>query len=179
MIIVGKFPMDLAKEKIVQLSKKFTLSFYIILICFILDRVSKVYVISLFTQTNFNDSIYINSYLNFILLWNKGIAFGLLQSEQMLYHLITVIIFLVISLVCFLILKSEKKWEIIYFSMIAGGALGNFIDRIYYNAVPDFIDLHYKEFHWFTFNIADMCITIGIIFYLIFDMFKFKNADNE
>ena len=61
----------------------------------------------------------------------------------------------------------------------SGGALGNFVDRIYYNAVPDFIDLHYEEFHWFTFNVADMCITIGIIFYLIFDMFKFKNAENE
>ena len=179
MTIVGKFQMFLVKEKIVQLSKKFTLSFFIILICFILDRVSKVYVISLFTKTNFNDIIYVNSYLNFILLWNKGIAFGLLQSEQIFYHLITAIIFSVIFFICFLILKSEKKWEIIYFSMIAGGALGNFVDRIYYNAVPDFIDLHYGEFHWFTFNVADMCITIGIIFYLIFDMFKFKNADNE
>ena len=171
--------MFLVKEKIVQLSKKFTLSFFIILICFILDRVSKVYVISLFTQENFNESIYVNSYLNFILLWNKGIAFGLLQSEQIFYHLITAIIFSVIFFICFLILKSEKKWEIIYFSMIAGGALGNFVDRIYYNSVPDFIDLHYGEFHWFTFNVADMCITIGIIFYLIFDMFKFKNAENE
>ena len=171
--------MFLVKEKIVQLSKKFTLSFFIILICFILDRVSKVYVISLFTKTNFNDIIYVNSYLNFILLWNKGIAFGLLQSEQIFYHLITGIIFSVIFFIFFLILKSEKKWEIIYFSMITGGALGNFVDRIYYNAVPDFIDLHYKEFHWFTFNVADMCITIGIIFYLIFDMFKFKNAENE
>ena len=171
--------MLLVKEKIVQLSKKFTLSFFIILICFILDRVSKFYVISLFTKTHFNDIIYVNSYLNFILLWNKGIAFGLLQSEQIFYHLITAIIFSVIFFICFLILKSEKKWEIIYFSMITGGALGNFVDRIYYNAVPDFIDLHYKEFHWFTFNVADMCITIGIIFYLIFDMFKFKNADNE
>ena len=179
MVIVGKFQMFLVKEKIVQLSKKFTLSFFIILICFILDRVSKVYVISLFTKTNFNDIIYVNSYLNFILLWNKGIAFGLLQSEQIFYHLITAIIFSVIFFICFLILKSEKKWEIIYFSMITGGALGNFVDRIYYNAVPDFIDLHYKEFHWCTFNVADMCITIGIIFYLIFDMFKFKNADNE
>ena len=179
MIIVGKFQMFLVKEKIVQLSKKFTFSFFIILICFILDRISKVYVISLFTQENFNDSIYVNSYLNFILLWNKGIAFGLLQSEQIFYHLITVIIFSVIFFICFLIFKSEKKWEIIYFSMIAGGALGNFVDRIYYNAVPDFIDLHYEEFHWFTFNVADMCITIGIIFYLIFDMFKFKNAENE
>ena len=179
MIIVGKFQTFLVKEKIVQLRKKFTLCFSIILICFILDRVSKVYVISLFTQPNFNDSIYINSYLNFILLWNKGIAFGLFQSEQMFYHVITAIIFIVIFFICFLILKSEKKWEIIYFSMITGGALGNFIDRIYYNAVPDFIDLHYKELHWFTFNVADMCITIGIIFYLIFDMFKFKNAENE
>ena len=179
MIIVGKFQIFLVKEKIVQLSKKFTHSFIIILICFILDRVSKVYVISLFTQENLNDSIYVNSYLNFILLWNKGIAFGLLQSEQIFYHLITVIIFSVIFFICFLIFKSEKKWEIIYFSMIAGGALGNFVDRIYYNAVPDFIDLHYEEFHWFTFNVADMCITIGIIFYLIFDMFKFKNTENE
>ena len=171
--------MFLVKEKIVQLSKKFTLSFIIILICFILDRISKVYVITLFTQENFNDSIYVNSYLNFILLWNKGIAFGLLQSEQIFYHLITAIIFSVIFFICFLIFKSEKKWEIVYLSMIAGGALGNFVDRIYYNAVPDFIDLHYGEFHWFTFNIADMCITVGIIFYLIFDMFKFKNAENE
>ena len=171
--------MFLVKEKIVQLSKKFTLSFIIILICFILDRISKVYLISLFTQENLNDSIYVNSYLSFILLWNKGIAFGLLQSEQIFYHLITAIIFSVIIFICFLIFKSEKKWEIIYFSMIAGGALGNFVDRIYYNAVPDFIDLHYEEFHWFTFNVADMCITIGIIFYLIFDMFKFKNAENE
>ena len=171
--------MFLVKEKIVQLSNKFTFSFFIILICFTLDRISKVYVISLFTQENFNDSIYVNSYLNFILLWNKGIAFGLLQSEQIFYHLITAIIFSVIIFICFLIFKSEKKWEIIYFSMIAGGALGNFVDRIYYNAVPDFIDLHYEEFHWFTFNVADMCITIGIIFYLIFDMFKFKNAENE
>ena len=171
--------MFLVKEKIVQLSKKLTLSFIIILICFILDRVSKVYVISLFTQENLNHSIYVNSYLNFILLWNKGIAFGLLQSEQIFYHLITAIIFSVIFFICFLILKSEKKWEIIYFSMIVGGAIGNFVDRIYYNAVPDFIDLHYEEFHWFTFNVADMCITIGIIFYLIFDMFKFKNVENE
>jgi len=159
--------MFLVKEKIVQLSKKFTLSFFIILICFILDRISKVYVISLFTQENFNDSIYVNSYLNFILLWNKGIAFGLLQSEQIFYHLITVIIFSVIFFICFLIFKSEKKWEIIYFSMIAGGALGNFVDRIYYNAVPDFIDLHYEEFHWFTFNVADIFITIGIIGFIL------------
>tara|TARA_Y100001958_G_C21005578_1_gene387713 strand:- start:227 stop:580 length:354 start_codon:yes stop_codon:yes gene_type:complete len=117
--------------------------------------------------------------MNFILLWNKGIAFGLFQSDQIFYHTISGVILMVILFLIFLIYKAQRKWEMIYFSFIVGGAIGNFADRIYYMAVPDFIDLHYKEFHWFTFNVADICITIGIIFYLIFDMFKFKNTENE
>tara|TARA_B100000963_G_scaffold357780_1_gene380780 strand:+ start:1237 stop:1728 length:492 start_codon:yes stop_codon:yes gene_type:complete len=162
-----------------EIKKKIFLSFTIITICFIMDRLSKIYIIDLFSQSNVNENIYINPYLNFILLWNKGIAFGLFQSEQIFYHLVSGIILMVIILLIFLLYKAQKKWEMIYFSLIVGGAIGNFFDRIYYNAVPDFIDLHYEEFHWFTFNVADMCITIGIILYLIFDMFKFKNKDNE
>ena len=162
-----------------EINKKIFFSFTIIIICLIIDRLSKIYIIDLFSQTNVNYSIYINPYLNFILLWNKGIAFGLLQSDQNFYHLISGIILIVILFIIYLIYKAQKKWEIIYFSIIVGGAIGNFTDRIYYMAVPDFIDFHYKEFHWFTFNVADICITIGIILYLIFDMFKFKNTDNE
>ncbi len=162
-----------------QLSKKISLSFIIIFICFILDRVSKVYIIDLFTQSNVSNDIYVNPYLNFILLWNKGIAFGLLQSEQYSYHLISSIILIVILFLFYLIFKTQKNWEMLYLSIIAGGALGNFTDRIYYMAVPDFVDLHYKDFHWFTFNIADICITFGIILFLIFDMFKFKNKNNN
>tara|TARA_B100000575_G_C23081670_1_gene623227 strand:- start:340 stop:831 length:492 start_codon:yes stop_codon:yes gene_type:complete len=162
-----------------QINKKISFSLTIIIICLIIDRLSKIYIIDLFSQSNVNDNIYINPYLNFILLWNKGIAFGLLQSEQIFYHLISGIILTVILFLIFIIYRAQKKWEIIYFSIIVGGAIGNFIDRIYYMAVPDFIDFHYKEFHWFTFNVADICITIGIILYLIFDMFKFKNTDNE
>ena len=165
--------------KIVLLSKKLFQSLVIILICFILDRASKIYIIDLFTQINVSKNIYINPYLNFILLWNKGIAFGLLQSEQIIYHFITGIILSIIFFLIFLIYKAQKKWEMIYFSLIVGGALGNFADRIYYNAVPDFIDLHFKGFHWFTFNIADIFITAGIILYLIFDMFKYKNTEND
>tara|TARA_B000000609_G_C23921868_1_gene213908 strand:- start:20 stop:511 length:492 start_codon:yes stop_codon:yes gene_type:complete len=162
-----------------EINKKISLSFSIIMICFIIDRLSKIYIIDLFSEPSVNDGIYINPYLNFILLWNQGIAFGLFQSEQVFYHLISSIILMVILFLIFLIFKAQKKWEMIYFSIIVGGAIGNFTDRIYYMAVPDFIDLHYKEFHWFTFNVADICITIGIIFYLIFDMFKFKNTENE
>ena len=179
MITVGKSQIFLAEGKIVQLSKKISLCSIVIFVCFILDRVSKIYIIDLFTQTNASNDLYVNPYLNFILLWNKGIAFGLLQSERMFYHIISVVILIIIFFVCFLIYQSKKKCEIIYFSLIVGGAIGNFTDRIYYMAVPDFIDLHYKDFHWFTFNVADICITFGIMLYLIFDMFRIKNAENE
>ena len=162
-----------------EINKKISLSFTIVIVCFIIDRLSKIYIIDLFSQSDVNDNIYINPYLNFILLWNRGIAFGLFQSDQIFYHTISGIILMVILFLIFLIYKAQRKWEMIYFSFIVGGAIGNFADRIYYMAVPDFIDLHYKEFHWFTFNVADICITIGIIFYLIFDMFKFKNTENE
>jgi signal peptidase II len=162
-----------------EFNKKIFLSFIIVLVCFILDRASKIYIIDTFSQINVSNNIYVNPYLNFILLWNKGIAFGLLQSERMFYHIISVVILIIIFFVCFLIYQSKKKWEIIYFSLIVGGAIGNFTDRIYYMAVPDFIDLHYKDFHWFTFNVADICITFGIMLYLIFDMFRIKNAENE
>ena len=162
-----------------EFNKKIFLSFIIVLVCFILDRASKIYIIDTFSQINVSNDIYVNPYLNFILLWNKGIAFGLLQSEKIFYHIISVVILIIIFFVCFLIYQSKKKWEIIYFSLIVGGAIGNFTDRIYYMAVPDFIDLHYKDFHWFTFNVADICITFGIILYLIFDMFRFKDAVNE
>jgi signal peptidase II len=166
-------------HKVMEFNKKIFLSFIIVLVCFIIDRASKIYIIDTFSQINVSNDIYVNPYLNFILLWNKGIAFGLLQSERMFYHIISVVILIIIFFVCFLIYQSKKKWEIIYFSLIVGGAIGNFTDRIYYMAVPDFIDLHYKDFHWFTFNVADICITFGIMLYLIFDMFRIKNAENE
>ena len=158
--------------------KKYIIYLLIFTIIFALDRITKIYILHLAEINNTLD-IYITSFLNFYLIWNKGIAFGLLQSEQILYHIISAIIFFVILLLCFLIYKSQKKWEIIYFSIIVGGAIGNFADRLYYMAVPDFIDLHFKEFHWFTFNVADICITVGIILYLIFDTFKFNNIKND
>ena len=74
----------------------------------------------------------------------------------------------------YLIMKS-KFIDKILFSLIIGGALGNFYDRVFYYAVPDFIDVHLNKFHWFTFNIADIFITVGIIILITKDLF-FKNA---
>ena len=158
-------------EKIVPLNKKILLSLLIIFICFLLDRLTKIYTIK-FLIENKIDNYYVNEFFNLTLTWNRGIAFGLFQSEDLFYHLISLLIFLIILLIIFFIIKSKLIFEIVLYSMIAGGALGNFFDRIYYRAVPDFIDLHYQNFHWFTFNVSDICISVAIILLLIFDIFN-------
>ena len=165
-------------EKTVQFNIKLITSLTLIITCFLLDRVSKIYVINFFINNNFKDQ-YINSFINIVLIWNKGIAFGFFQSENLLYHFISAVIIFVIFFLCYLVIKSKTQVEIICFSIIIGGALGNLFDRIYYSAVPDFIDLHYKNFHWFTFNIADICISLAVLFVLIFDMIKFDNNDDN
>ena len=140
----------------------------IILLIFGLDRYSKIEIINNFSDT----SVYLNDFLNFDLIWNTGIGFGLLKSNTALfYNLISILIGLVVIILFFLALRSKSFDKIIY-SIIIGGALGNFYDRVFYNAVPDFIDIHYRNFHWFTFNIADIFITLGIIVFIMKGFFE-------
>ena len=140
----------------------------IITIVFILDRISKISIIK--QQTINDESIFFNNFLNFDLVWNTGIGFGLFsQNADMYYHLITFLISLVVIFLIYLISKADFL-EKTLLSMILGGALGNFYDRVFYFAVPDFIDVHINNFHWFTFNIADIFITIGIIFLISKDL---------
>ena len=130
---------------------------------FVLDRYSKAEIIK-----NLNDkSLYINDYLNLDLTWNTGVGFGLFSSNSnLIYNLTSLLIVIVIILLIYFLIGSDKYEKIIY-SIIIGGALGNFYDRMLFKAVPDFIDLHYKNFHWFTFNLADIFITCGIIAFLL------------
>ena len=140
----------------------------VISIIFFLDRYTKLLILNNFTE----DAYYLNDYLNFDLIWNTGIGFGLLSfNSSLIYDSITIIISIVILILLFLALRSKNNDRLI-FSLIIGGALGNLYDRIVFNAVPDFIDLHYNNFHWFTFNVADIFITIGIIAYLINGIFE-------
>ena len=135
----------------------------IISIIFFLDRYTELLILNNFTE----NSYYLNNYMNFDLVWNTGIGFGLLQVESsFVYNLISFLIGIVILILIFVSLYS-KKFEKVIFALIAGGAFGNFYDRIIYKAVPDFIDIHYGNFHWFTFNVADIFITFGIIIYLV------------
>ena len=135
----------------------------VILIIFFLDRYTKLLILN-----NFNEnSHYLNDFLNLDLIWNIGIGFGLLSTKSSLfYNLVTILIGIVILLLCYFFIISNKIDKLI-FSLIIGGALGNFFDRILYKAVPDFVDLHYNNFHWFTFNVADIFITIGILVFII------------
>ncbi len=150
------------------LIKNYLFCFIIIILSFALDRISKIKVIE---HQLVNNSFYINDYINFDLVWNTGVGFGLLSSNsKIFYNSITLLIGFVIIFLFYLLTKS-KPGDKILFSLIIGGALGNFYDRLIYNAVPDFIDLHFQNFHWFTFNLADIFITVGIIMLLIKELF--------
>ena len=156
------------------LSKNFYISFSIVALIYFLDRLSKIYVIQL-DKNNLGSDIFNSAYLNIVLIWNKGIAFGLLSfNESYLYNIISLIIAIIIIVLVIMSLKNLgfKRYSLL---MIVGGALGNLHDRFFFNAVPDFIDFHIGNFHWFIFNVSDIFITIGVICMIVFEIFDNKN----
>lgn len=155
--------------------KKNIFCFVILFTIFFLDRISKIKILNNFSNGN---SFYINEYLNFDLIWNTGIGFGLLSYQSnFTYHLLTTFIALVVLTIIFFGLKSNTNEKYLYF-IVAGGALGNIYDRAVYFAVPDFIDFHINNYHWFTFNIADIFISIGIILLIIYELFSKNEKKN-
>ena len=159
-------------------SKNFYLNLVIILTVFIFDRATKLYILKLAEVENSVD-LYITSYLNLFLIWNKGIAFGLFSiDESIIYSSITILIGLIIVTILYMMLKNNNIQRY-FFALIAGGALGNLYDRVVYTAVPDFIDLHFYGFHWFVFNIADIFITIGVFCLILVELFINNKNTNE
>ena len=142
--------------------KKGLIYFILLIILFIIDRFTKLYVLNI--AENYGEvDLQINNFINLILIWNKGIGFGIFSFDSnFLYNILTTIIIIINLIIVYLVFISDKLRAIFYI-IILGGSLGNLFDRIYYSAVPDFIDLNYKDFHWFIFNFADIFITIGII----------------
>ena len=152
-------------------------NFIIILTIFLVDRISKVYIIKLSEIEGIVD-IYLTPFLNFYLIWNKGIAFGLLSfNESYIYIIITSIIIIISTIIMTMAIKSNgfKRLSLI---IVFGGSIGNLFDRIYYSAVPDFIDFHIMGYHWFVFNIADIFITMGIMCLILDEIFN-DNKKNE
>ena len=158
--------------------KKFIYSSLIITVIFFLYMVSKIYIISL-EEINGSVDIFVTKYLNIFLIWNEGIAFGLLSfAQSSIYSIITTLIAIISIVVLVLIIKTNDI-RFYFYSFVFGGALGNLIDRLYYSAVPDFIDLHINSYHWFIFNIADIFITIGVLCLILVELVFNKSLDNE
>ena len=158
------------------LGKDFYFSFSIVALIYFLDRLSKIFVIQL-DKNSFGSEIFSSTYLNIILIWNKGIAFGLLSfDETHLYNILTLLISIIVVILVVMSYKSVgfKRYSLL---MIVGGALGNLHDRIFSNAVPDFLDFHVGNFHWFIFNVADIFISLGVFFMILTELIDSNRND--
>ena len=159
------------------LNKNFYISFSILALIYFLDRLTKIYVIQL-DKNNLGSDIFNSTYLSIVLIWNKGIAFGLFSfDESHLYNILSLIISIIVVILVIMSLKSQgfKRYSLL---MVVGGALGNLHDRIFFNAVPDFIDFHVGNFHWFIFNVADIFISLGVFCMILVELVD-NNRNNE
>ena len=153
--------------------KSFYINFFVVITIFVLDRVTKIYVINFYDNNTGNDLLN-SEYLNIRLIWNEGIAFGLFSfNQEFFYNSLTFLIGAVITIIFLMIRKNTgmKKYSLL---MILGGAIGNFYDRVFFKAVPDFLDFHIGNFHWFIFNVSDIFITIGVILMIVLEFISNK-----
>ena len=162
------------KDQIVnKMFKKHLIDFSIIIFIFLIDRVSKLLIIGS-PETYEQHGISVTSFLNFNLIWNEGIAFGLFSFDQKIYYNLMTLIIVLITFVIFVMILKTQKIEKFAFMMIFGGSLGNIFDRLYYSSVPDFLDIHINNFHWFIFNVADIFISLGVILLIYMEIFLRK-----
>ena len=158
--------------------KKISIYLFLVIVIFLLDRITKIYILNLAEINNLVD-IYLTSFLNIYLIWNNGIAFGLLPLDKAwLYNAVTLLITFINILILIMII-NYNDYRSFFLIMILGGSLGNLFDRVYYKAVPDFIDMHHGDFHWFVFNVADIFITIGVLCLILSELFINKDMKNE
>ena len=160
------------------MNKNFFYYSIVVIFVFLLDRISKIYILNL-AETEQSVDIYLSSYLNLYLIWNTGVGFGILSSNQdFFYNSITFIIILINIFILFMLFKYND-YRVYFLLIVLGGSLGNLYDRIQYKAVPDFIDLHYESFHWFVFNVADIFISLGIACLIFAEVFFNKGSNDE
>jgi len=155
------------------MTKKNIFDFFIIFVIFSLDRITKIIVVDL-SKTNELTNYNLTPFLNLDLVWNQGIAFGLFSFDENTYYNILTLIILVVTLIVFILMLKSNGYQKYGFLMVFGGSLGNIFDRLYYSSVPDFIDLHINNFHWFIFNVADIFITLGVLVLILTEFLKLK-----
>ena len=157
--------------------KIFLVKFLLVLVIFLVDQISKHFVVSILGDQQ--NEIYLTSFLNLHLIWNDGIAFGLFGFEnKIFYNFFTMLIVIILAIVLYLLITT-KSYNSYFYTMIFGGACGNLIDRLRYSSVPDFIDFHIYNFHWFIFNVADIFISLGVFCLIIAEILIYKNRNYE
>ena len=159
-------------------NSKYVIKLIAILLIFLFDRLTKIRVLNLF-ENNQLEEIYISNFLNIYLIWNKGIAFGLLNFDDRLVYNLTTVVIAVVSLIILFLALRIKDYKGYFFTVIFGGAIGNFYDRISFRAVPDFIDFHINNYHWFIFNVADIFVTLGVICLILDELFVKKKVNEK
>jgi len=158
--------------------KKISIYLFLVIVIFLLDRISKIYILNLAQINNLVD-IYLTPFLNIYLIWNNGIAFGLLPLDKTLLYNVVTILITFINIFILIMIINYNDYRSFFLIMILGGSLGNLFDRVYFKAVPDFIDVHHGDFHWFVFNVADIFITIGVLCLILSELFINKDMKNE
>ena len=156
---------------------KILFNLIVVIFIFAFDRLSKLYILNLLEREQVVN-VYINQFMNLNLIWNTGIGFGLLSSDSNFYYNLVTFLIIIINVIILIMIFKSDNYKFFLLLMILGGSLGNLFDRIWYNAVPDFIDLHYNNFHWFIFNVADMFITIGILCLIFAELFLNNKKTN-
>ena len=157
---------------------KLIIGFVFLVICFALDRISKIYILNILNNEGQVD-FYVNQYLNIYLVWNTGIGFGLFSLENKIFYNSFTGIIVIINIVILYFAFIETKIKSFFLMIILGGSLGNLFDRIYFRAVPDFIDFNYAGYHWFIFNVADIFITIGILCLILSELIFYKKKNEK
>ncbi|MEQ9643450.1 MAG: signal peptidase II [Alphaproteobacteria bacterium] len=144
-----------------------------------LDRVSKLWLIDMVREAG--GFIEVTGFFNLVMVWNRGISFGLLPSEGAgRWLLIAVTSAIVLALVVWMV-RAKERWLVLALGLIIGGAAGNIIDRAWYGAVADFFDVHGFGYHWPAFNVADSAIVVGVAFLMLDALFgrRSRGDDNE
>ena len=148
----------------------------LIIICLVLgiDQASKYYYI----ESLSSGPQMINNYVNLHLMWNKGVSFGIFGHSQYSNSIFIILSSIITAVIAGLSIKSRNFLEATSYTLIVGGALGNLFDRFERGAVADFVQLHYNEYYFATFNFADSAISLGAGMLLIY-FYKERKIDNK
>lgn len=148
----------------------------IALIALMVDQIHKYWMLHIINIDEVG-MIKVTDFFNLVMVWNKGISFGMLNHENIHEYqplLLSLLSIAVVAILFFWLKKAQNKFQVWGIGLVIGGALGNVIDRTLYGAVADFLDFHVAGYHWPAFNFADSFICVGVFLLVLEGLFAKK-----